>query len=71
MINLGCVIYDFVQQVAHYDSLKYRNFRVKGFFVSTVGLNTKVVEDSIRNQEKEDMVQDNLSTKEHIDPFKG
>jgi len=45
---------------------------VKGFFVSTVGLNTKVVEDDyIRNQEKEDMVQDNLSTKEHIDPFKG
>jgi len=44
---------------------------VKGFFVSIVGLNTKVVEDYIRNQEKEDMVQDNLSTKEHINPFKG
>ena len=44
---------------------------MKGFFVSVVGLNTKVVEDYIRNQEKEDMVQDNLSTKEHIDPFKG
>jgi len=36
-----------------------------------VGLNTKVVENCIKNQEKEDMVQDNLSTKEHIDPFKG
>ena len=36
-----------------------------------MSLNTKVVEDYIRNQEKEDMVQDNLSTKEHIDPFKG
>ena len=47
------------------------DIRVKGFFVSIVGLNTKVVEDDIRNQEKEDMVQDNLSTKEHIDPFKG
>jgi len=44
---------------------------VKGFFVSTVSLNTKVVEEYIRNQEKEDMVQYNLSTKEHIDPFKG
>ena len=43
----------------------------KGFFASTVGLNTKVVKDYIRNQEKEDMVQDNLSTKEHVDPFKG
>ena len=36
-----------------------------------MSLNTKVVEDYTRNQEKEDMVQDNLSTKEHIDPFKG
>ena len=40
-------------------------------FVSTVVLNTKVVEYYIRNQEREDIVQDNLSTKEHIDPFKG
>ena len=44
---------------------------MKGFFVSTVSLNTKVVEGYIRNQEKEDMVQDNLSTKEHIATFKG
>jgi len=44
---------------------------VKGFFVSIVGLNTKVMKIYIRNQEKEDMVQDNLSTEEHIDPFKG
>ena len=36
-----------------------------------MGLNTQVVENYIKNQEKEDMVQDNLSTKEHIDPFKG
>ena len=40
-------------------------------FVSTVVLNTKVVEYYIRNQEREDIVQDNLSTKEHIDPFEG
>ena len=56
-------------------NLKYRygnrHFWAKGFFVSTVGLNTKAVEDYIRNQEKEDMVQDNLSTKEYVDPFKG
>ena len=56
-------------------NLKYRygnrHFWAKGFFVSTVGLNTKAVEDYIRNQEKEDMVQDNLSTKEHVDSFKG
>jgi len=36
-----------------------------------VSLNTKVVAEYIRNQKKEDMVQDNLSTKEHIAPFKG
>jgi len=29
-----------------------------------------VIEDYIRNQEKEDMVQDNLSTKEHVGLFK-
>lgn len=56
-------------------NLKYkygnRHFWAKGYYVSTVGLNAKVVEEYIRNQEKEDMVQDNLSTKEYVDPFKG
>lgn len=56
-------------------NLKYkygnRNFWAKGYYVSTVGLNAKVVEEYIRNQEKEDMMQDNLSKKEYVDPFKG
>ena len=56
-------------------NLKYkygnRNFWAKGYYVSTVGLNTKVVEEYIRNQEKEDMMSDNLSKKEYVDPFKG
>ena len=56
-------------------NLKYkygnRNFWAKGYFVSTVGLNTETVKEYIRNQEKEDMMQDNLSTKEYKDPFKG
>ena len=56
-------------------NLKYkygnRNIWAKGYYVSTVGLNTKVVEEYIRNQEKEDMIQDNLSKKEYVDPFKG
>ncbi|AWW58970.1 hypothetical protein C4O87_06625 [Pasteurella multocida] len=56
-------------------NLKYkygnRNFWAKGYYVSTVGLNTKIVEEYIRNQEKEDMIQDNLSKKEYMDPFKG
>ena len=56
-------------------NLKYkygnRNFWAKGFFVSTVGLDTKKVQEYIRDQEKEDMMQDNLSSKEYKDPFKG
>ena len=55
-------------------NLKYkygnRNFWAKGFFVSTVGLDTKKVQEYIRDQEKEDMMQDNLSNKEYKDPFK-
>ena len=56
-------------------NLKYkygnRNFWAKGYFVSTVGLNDEVVKEYIRNQEKEDMMQDNLSNKEYKDPFQG
>ena len=56
-------------------NLKYkygnRNFWAKGYFASTVGLTDEVVREYIRNQEKEDMMQDNLSTKEYKDPFKG
>ena len=35
------------------------------------GNRTLVVEEYIRNQEKEDMIQDNLTLKEYKDPFKG
>ena len=56
-------------------NLKYkygnRNFWTKGYFVSTVGLNDEVVKEYIKNQEKEDMMSDSLSTKEYKDPFKG
>ena len=56
-------------------NLKYkygnRNFWAKGFSVSTVGLDAKKVQEYIRDQEKEDMIQDNLSSKEYKDPFKG
>ena len=56
-------------------NLKYkygnRNFWAKGYFVSTVGLNTETIKEYIKNQEKEDMMEDNLSTKEYKDPFKG
>ena len=56
-------------------NLKYkygnRNFWAKGFYVSTVGLDTEKVKQYIRDQEKEDMMKDNLSNKEYKDPFKG
>ena len=56
-------------------NLKYkygnRNFWAKGFFVSTVGLDAKKIQEYIRDQEKEDMMQDSLSNKEYKDPFKG
>ncbi len=56
-------------------NLKYkygnRNFWAKGFYVSTVGLDTKKVQEYIQNQEKEDMIQDNMTSKEYKDHFKG
>ena len=56
-------------------NLKYkygnRNFWAEGYFVSTVGLNKKVVENYIRNQELEDQAQDKRNLKEYQDPFTG
>ena len=58
-----------------HSNLKYkygnRNFWAKGYFVSTVGLNAETVKEYIKNQEKEDIMQDNLSNKEYKDFFKG
>jgi len=39
--------------------------------VSTVGRNKKAVEQYVRNQEKEDMLSDQISIKEFDAPFKG
>ena len=54
-------------------NLKYqygnRHFWCKGYYVSTVGANRKVIEEYIRNQLKEDIVTDGLSIKAHKDPF--
>jgi putative transposase len=56
-------------------NLKYRygnrHFWCKGYYVSTVGRNKKVIENYIRDQEKEDMMTDQLTIKEYVDPFKG
>ena len=56
-------------------NLKYRygnrQFWCKGYYVSTVGRNKQVIEKYIREQMKEDMINDQISIKEYVDPFKG
>ncbi|WP_373845104.1 IS200/IS605 family transposase [Clostridium sp.] len=58
-----------------FSNLKYkygnRHFWCRGFYVDTVGKNKKAIEEYIRNQEKEDMIADQVSMKEYMDPFKG
>lgn len=56
-------------------NLKYRygnrKFWCKGFYVDTVGRNKKVIENYIRNQLQEDIVADEISMEEYLDPFTG
>ena len=48
-----------------------RQFWCRGYYVDTVGKNTKAIQEYIANQLKEDKLQDDLSSKEYIDPFTG
>ena len=56
-------------------NLKYkfgnRKFWGEGYYVSTVGLNEATIRKYIQQQEKHDILQDKLSTREYQDPFKG
>lgn len=56
-------------------NLKYkygnRHFWCRGFYVDTVGRNKKAIEEYIKNQQKEDMMSDQITMKEYMDPFKG
>jgi putative transposase len=56
-------------------NLKYRygnmKFWCRGFYVDTVGRNKKVIAEYIRNQIQDDIVADQLSMEEFIDPFNG
>jgi putative transposase len=56
-------------------NLKYRfgsrHFWCRGYFVDTVGKNAKKIEEYIKHQLQEDMVADQISIKEYIDPFTG
>lgn len=56
-------------------NLKYkfgnRKFWAEGYFVSTVGLNEVTVKKYIQQQEKHDILQDRVSTRECPNPFQG
>ncbi|WP_027626626.1 IS200/IS605 family transposase, partial [Clostridium lundense] len=56
-------------------NLKYkygnRHFWCRGFYVDTVGKNKNAIEEYIKNQQNEDMIADQISIKEYVDPFKG
>lgn len=56
-------------------NLKYKygnkHFWATGYYVSTVGLNTATIQKYIREQEKQDQIEDRLNTKEYENPFKG
>mgnify|MGYP000135739727 FL=1 len=56
-------------------NLKYkfgnRHFWCRGYYVDFVGKNAKKIEEYIRNQLQEDMLYDQMSLKEYIDPFTG
>lgn len=56
-------------------NLKYRygnrQFWCRGYYVTTVGRNKKVIEEYIKNQLQEDVIHDQMTMKEFIDPFTG
>ena len=56
-------------------NLKYkygnRHFWCRGYYVDTVGKNKKAIEEYIKNQLQEDIISDQMSFKEYLDPFTG
>jgi len=48
-----------------------RHFWCRGYYVDTVGKNTKKIEEYIRNQIQEDLTHDQITLKEYIDPLTG
>ena len=48
-----------------------RHFCCRGYYVDTVGKNTKRIAEYIRNQLQEDIANDQLTLFENIDPFTG
>lgn len=56
-------------------NLKYkygnRHFWCRGYYVDTVGKNEKAIREYIDNQLQEDIMADQMSLKEFVDPFTG
>ena len=56
-------------------NLKYkfgnRKFWAEGYYVSTVGLNEATIKKYIRQQERHDIMQDKLTTREYATPSRG
>jgi len=48
-----------------------RHFWCRGYYVDTVGKNTKKIQEYIAAQLQEDIAEDQISLKEYIDPFSG
>ena len=59
----------------HHANLKYkygnRHFWCRGYYVDTVGKYEGVIKEYIKNQLKDDIMNDQLSLKEFVDPFTG
>lgn len=56
-------------------NLRYKfrnsNFWTIGYYISTVGLNEATIRKYIREQEKEDILEDKLTKREYNNHFKG
>ena len=56
-------------------NLKYRygnrHFWCRGYYVDTVGRNEKAISEYVKKQLQEDIMNDQISLKEYIDPFTG
>ena len=48
-----------------------RQFWCRGYYVDTVGKNTKAIQEYIANQLKDNKLADDMSSKEYVDPFTG
>ena len=53
-----------------YLKYRHREFWCSGYYVDTVGKNTKKIKEYIANQYKEDKMKEQMTIQELIDPFK-